>query len=98
MNTRGRHAVFAGSRKVTGVKAEPVEVLRLWMIEYNLINTGKGCAVVKASNAKRAEQILKANGMYNGDSNKYSIIRIEEIICPPAEDLIAEQNLTYYEN
>lgn len=94
----GRHTVFAGSRKVVIPSTEALEVLRLWVIEYELINTGKGCAIVKALNAKKAEDILKHSGTYNGNPSKYSIIRIEEIICPPAEGLIAEQNVVCFEN
>lgn len=97
-NKSCRHTVYAGSRKPVGARTEPIVVLRLWIIEYNLKNTGKGCAVVKAPNAKRAEEILKTGGMYNGTPSKYEITRIEEIICPPAEDLIAEQNLALYES
>ena len=93
---RGRHAVFAGSRKPVIARQETVVTMRLWMIEYNITGIGKGCAVIKASNAKRAEEILKSEGTYNGTPSKYSIVRIEEIICSPAESLIAEQNVTLY--
>ena len=63
---------------------------RLWVIEFNVLKN-KGCAVVKAENSKKAELILKAEGSYNGQPNKYKIIRIEEILPSPSSMLLAEQ-------
>lgn len=65
--------------------------MRLWILEFDVIGTGKGCAVVKAGNAKQAEGVLKAQGMYNGKSFLYEVTRIEEVITPPCVGLIAEQ-------
>ena len=98
INRNSRHTSYAGTCKVCAAKVESTVTLRLWVIEYNLKDIGKGCAVVKAANAKRAEETLKASGTYNGTPHKYDIIRIEEIICPPAEDLIAEQYVSYFES
>ena len=63
---------------------------RLWVIEFNVFKN-KGCAVVKAENSKKAELLLKAEGSYNGQSNKYEITRIEEILPSPSSMLLAEQ-------
>ena len=63
---------------------------RLWVIEFNIFKN-KGCAVVKAENSKKAELILKAEGSYNGQPNKYEITRIEEILPSPSDMLLAEQ-------
>lgn len=72
----------------------PVENKRLWIVEFTIKNIGKGCAVVKAGNPKEAETLLKSEGMYNGMSYMYNIIRIEEIIPSPDSMLIAEQIAT----
>lgn len=72
--------------------------LKLWILTYDLVSVGKGTAVVKASNAKEAENLLKSSGLYNGTPDTYSINRIEEIIVPPSKDLIAEQNVDCFNN
>ena len=64
---------------------------RLWVIEFEVSNIGKGCAVVKASNPKDAENKLKTEGSYNGTSYMYKITRIEEIIPSPSGMLLCEQ-------
>ena len=71
---------------------------RLWVITYNLRGVGKGIAMVKASNANDAEQILKTNGMYNGAQSEYLVTKIEEIITPPCCGLIVEQNVEFFHN
>ena len=63
---------------------------RLWVIEFNIFKN-KGCAVVKAENSKKAELLLKTEGSYNGQPNKYEITRIEEILPSPSDMLLAEQ-------
>ena len=63
---------------------------RLWIIQFYVFKN-KGCAVVKAENSRKAELILKAEGSYNGQPNKYEIIRIEEILPSPSDMLLAEQ-------
>lgn len=69
--------------------------LKLWIIEFELFVSGsivtKGCAVVKANNPNSAVQLLTKEGMYNATSNKYSIIRVAEIIPSPSSMLICEQ-------
>ena len=63
---------------------------RLWIIQFYVFKN-KGCAVVKAENSKKAELLLKAEGSYNGQPNKYEITRIEEILPSPSSMLLAEQ-------
>lgn len=70
---------------------------RLWVITYDLRGVGKGIAMVKASNANDAEQILKTNGMYNGTQSDYLITKCEEVVIPPCCGLMAEQVVTYDE-
>ena len=74
---------------------EGFEELKLWIIEFELFVSGsiitKGCAVVKAKNAPEATTILTKDGMYNANPNKYSIIRIAEIIPSPSSMLLCEQ-------
>ena len=72
----------------------PIENKRLWIVEFNIKNTGKGCAVVKAGNPKEVETLLKSEGILNGTPSLYEIIRIEEIISSPDSMLIAEQIAT----
>lgn len=67
---------------------------RLWVIEFNVRNMGKGCAVVKAYSPKEAERLLKSEGILNGTPSLYDITRIEEIIPSPDSMLIAEQIAT----
>lgn len=64
---------------------------KLWIIEFEIKAIGKGCAVVKASNPKEAETLLKSEGTFNGMGYLYSITRIEEIVPSPDSMLIAEQ-------
>jgi hypothetical protein len=65
--------------------------MRLWVLEFNVIGVGKGCAVVKAGNPKQADGLLKAQGAFNGIQHLYEVTRIEEIIEPPCAGLLAEQ-------
>lgn len=71
---------------------------RLWVITYDLRGVGKGIAMVKASNANDAEQILKTNGMYNGTQSEYLVTKTEEIVIPPCCGLMAEQNVEFFNN
>lgn len=71
---------------------------RLWVVEFEVSNKGKGCAVVKASNPKDAENKLKTEGSYNGTSYMYKISRIEEIIPSPSGMLLCEQIILKEEN
>lgn len=81
------------------IKKEAIkENSRLWIIEYNISNVGKGCAVVKANTAKSAGNILIHDGIYNGVPELYSITRIEEIIPSPEPMLLCEQLLTTSSN
>lgn len=66
---------------------------RLWVVTYDLRDIGKGVAMVKASNARDAEQILKTSGMYNGTQSTYLVTMIEEVVIPPCCGLMAEQNV-----
>lgn len=66
---------------------------RLWIVEYNLLHGGKGCAVIKASNASEVCNILKHDGCYNGNPHSYLITRVEEIIPSIEPMLICEQSL-----
>lgn len=68
-----------------------VKEQKLWIIEFKIKAIGKGCAVVKASNPKEAETLLKSEGTFNGMGYLYSITRIEEIVPSPDSMLIAEQ-------
>lgn len=74
---------------------EPISDLKIWIIEFEVFIehniTRKGCAVVKASNANSATQILLKEGMYNGAPNRYSITRVAEVIPSPSSMLICEQ-------
>ena len=71
-----------------------VKEQRLWVMEFNVRNMGKGCAVVKAHSPKEAERLLKSEGILNGTPSLYDITRIEEIIPSPDSMLIAEQIAT----
>lgn len=70
---------------------------RLWVLEFDIKGKGKGCSVVKANNANQAIYSLKSSGIYNGESHKYVVTRVEEIIIGPLNGLIAEQIVTYKE-
>ena len=71
------------------------EELKLWIIEFELFVSGsiitKGCAIVKAKNASEAVTILTKDGIYNATPNKYSVIRIAEIVPSPSSMLLCEQ-------
>ena len=71
-----------------------VKEQRLWVIEFNVRNMGKGCAVVKAYSPKEAERLLRSEGILNGTPSLYDITRIEEIVPSPDSMLIAEQIAT----
>lgn len=68
--------------------------LKIWVIDYYLSVGIRGIAVVKAPNPKRAEEILRADGAFNG-SNRYKITRIEEVLETPLEGLLSEQNILF---
>ena len=59
-------------------KVEPK--LRLWVINYEVNNTAKGIAVVKAKNAQEASNVLMADSQLNAMRDIFNIIRIEEIL------------------
>lgn len=71
---------------------------KLWIIEFDINRVGKGCSVVKASNAKDAETLLRTQGTFNGVPNVYKITRIEEISMSPDSMLICEQIAVAGEN
>lgn len=64
---------------------------RLWAVDFDVKDVGKGCAVIKADNPDAAVQILKTEGIYNGTPHVYKVSRVEEIIPSPEEMLISEQ-------
>ena len=64
---------------------------KLWIIEFEIRNDGRGCAVVKAGNSNEASMVLKSEGLYNGSPIDYRIYRIEEIVPSPETMLICEQ-------
>ena len=64
---------------------------KLWIIEFEIRNDGRGCAVVKAGNPNEASRVLKSEGLYNGSPSDYMIYRIEEIVPSPDTMLICEQ-------
>lgn len=68
---------------------------KLWIVEFRIKNIGNGCAVVKASNPKEAETLLKSGGVYNSMPYLYDIIRVEEIVPSHDSMLIAEQIATF---
>lgn len=59
-------------------KVEPK--LRLWVINYEVTNTAKGIAVIKAKNAQEASNVLLADSQFNAMRDIFIISRIEEII------------------
>ena len=65
--------------------------LRLWVLEFEVKDHKKGCAVIKATNANNAIRILFSNGMYNGTPTVYQVTRVEEIIESVDSMLICEQ-------
>ena len=75
-------------------KVEPK--LSLWVINYEVNNTAKGIAVVKAKNAKEASDVLLADSQFNSMRNMINIIRIEEILTDGIEaNLVMEEWLKY---
>lgn len=92
----GQQGIYCGpvetqpnrDREVCPVEESP---MRLWILEFTVYGFGKGCAVVKANNAKKAEQNLKSEGMFNGTPEMYEVTRVEEIIEPPCNGLMCEQ-------
>lgn len=72
-----------------------VAKLRLWAVDFNILGESKGCAVIKAANAKNAIDILRAEGTYNGTPKVYNVIGVQEIDETPIEGLISEQILSY---
>ena len=75
-----------------------VKEQKLWIIEFRVKNIGNGCAVVKATNPKEAETLLRSEGTFNGMPYLYEISRIEEIVPSPDSMLIAEQIVMLDEN
>lgn len=73
----------------------PDGAMQLWVMEYEVTGVGKGCAMCKATNPQEAEMLLKSNGIYNGSSYLYKVTRIEQVIVPPCNGLMAEQVVTY---
>lgn len=67
---------------------------KLWIVEFEINSTTKGCAVVKSPNARGAEVLVKTQGAYNGTPSMYKITRIEEIVMSPDSMLICEQIAT----
>ena len=75
-------------------KVEPK--LRLWVINYEVTNTAKGIAVVKAKNAQEASNVLLADSQFNAMRDVFNIIRIEEIITDGMyTNLVMEEYLKY---
>lgn len=70
---------------------------KLWIVEFEIKDGGKGCAVVKASNPNEVTTVLKSGGLYNGNPHNYIIHRIEEIVPSPDTMLICEQIVNYKE-
>lgn len=78
-------------------KVEPK--LRLWVINYEVNNTAKGVAVVKAKNAQEAADILLADSQFNAYRSAFNIIRIEEILTEGMyTNLVMEEWLNYPTN
>nr|DAR32397.1 MAG TPA: hypothetical protein [Bacteriophage sp.] len=69
------------------------EILKLWLVKYNISTGGRGIAVVKATGAESASRILKAEGSLNGVPNSYNIVSMEEIDYLPDAGVIAEATL-----
>jgi hypothetical protein len=73
----------------------PNGVMQLWVMEYEVTGVGKGCAMCKATSPSEAIILLKSNGIYNGNPFSYKVTRIEQIIVPPCNGLMAEQVVTF---
>lgn len=69
----------------------PNGALQLWVLEFEVRGVGKGCAMCKASNPEEAGILLMKNGVFNGVPSAYLITRIEQVIVPPCNGLMAEQ-------
>ena len=70
---------------------------KLWVINYEVTDIGKGAAIVKASNANEASNILISNSQFNANRNSIRVIRIEEIISDGAySNLISDEYLIYH--
>lgn len=99
----GQQGIYCGPKDITpnrdsvNVGCAPDGALQLWVMEYEVTGVGKGCAMCKATNPQEAEMLLKSNGIYNGSSHLYKVTRIEQVIVPPCNALIAEQVVTYEE-
>lgn len=74
-----------------GKKCKETPVLRLWLISFNIGNTGSGCAIVKAVGPVRAEGILRHSGMMSANNSLYRIKTITEIKEGITEGLLAEE-------
>ena len=83
---------------LVGAEKEAFFPPKLWVITYDIRGIGKGIAMVKAPNAEEANQILTANGMYNGSPQDYLITETEEIAVPPCCGLMAEQTVGFFNN
>ena len=78
-------------------KVEPK--FRLWVINYEVNNTAKGVAIVKAKDAKEASDILLADSQFNAYRSIFNIIRIEEILTEGMyANLVMEEWLNYPTN
>lgn len=74
----------------------PLKNRRLWIIEFDIRMGGKGCAVVQANNPHECQDILRAEGVFNGTPSAYLINKIEEIVLPFTNSaLVAEQIINY---
>lgn len=70
--------------------------LRLWVINYEVLNTAKGIAVIKAKNAQEASNVLLADSQFNAMKDIFNIIRIEEIITDGMyTNLVMEEWIKY---
>ena len=84
--------VTPDNRGANCTREEVREKPRLWVIDY-AVNGVEGVAVVKASNPKRAGEILESESKYNSYKGKFRVIKIEEILESPDEMLIMEATL-----
>lgn len=73
---------------------------KVWILAYEIFNKtkpGKGTAVVVATNAEEAVNILRTNGQYNG-TDDYNIQEIQEVnIFNDCSGLMAEMNISSIE-
>lgn len=90
----GQQGIYA-TPNVKGANSEREEVKekpRLWVMDFE-INGMEGMAVVKASNPKRAEEILVSESQYNAYKGSFKIVKIKEILESPDEMLLIENIL-----